>query len=166
MSLCSASTSRTPRNADAPAFTTSLCFWTALTCSVKVYLSVTYALNTFGLSFATVTSLVMWLLLEKWQDIAHGLRTLTARLGLGNALMETPNSSNSSQTGMQDPDDDFVDTVPWWWYAIAGFIGLFLAMFCMEYWTTQLRWYGVLLAVAVLAFFYVPVCPGKLNDKQ
>ncbi|GAB1210215.1 hypothetical protein APSETT445_009005 [Aspergillus pseudonomiae] len=41
-----------------------------------VFMPVTYALNMFGLSFATLTSLVVWMFLEKRQEIGDAMRRL------------------------------------------------------------------------------------------
>lgn len=48
-------------------------------------------------------------------------------------------------------------TVPLWWYWIAAALALGFGIFACEFYPVQLRWYGVLLAFAVSAIFFIPV---------
>lgn len=124
----------------------------------------TYALNTFGLAFATLSSLVVWMVLEQNQFIIAAvkrMRTIIVR-PFRSEKMFTP----SKPQGYRD--------VPMWWYGISTAVSIFLAIFCVEYWHVQLRWYGVLLALAVTLVFFVPVsidmsmpnqCPAKRTEK-
>jgi hypothetical protein len=97
----------------------------------------------FGLAFATIVSLFIWLALEKGDQIwsvmvsikfAHS--TTATKGGIGQAA--------------------YAET-PAWWYWITAAISIFLAIFCCEYWKVQLPWYGVLLAFAISTVMFVPV---------
>lgn len=48
-------------------------------------------------------------------------------------------------------------TVPLWWYWVATALALGFGIFACEFYPVQLRWYGVLLAFAVSAIFFIPV---------
>lgn len=47
--------------------------------------------------------------------------------------------------------------MPVWWYWVAGAGSLVLGIIACEVYPVQLHWYGVLLAFAVSALFFVPV---------
>lgn len=102
-------------------------------------------MNTFGLSFATIASLFVWLFLEKRRSIAAAFQAsrLPALLGRKTVPRENP------QPGYA--------TVPQWWYWIAALLALGLGIFACEQYPVQLHWYGVLLAFAVSALFFIPV---------
>lgn len=112
-----------------------------------MYLPLTYALNTFGLAFATLSSLIVWMILEQNEFILTGAKRLRTVI-LRPFRSEEAFTSTSSQA-YQD--------VPMWWYAVSTAVAVFLAIFTVEYWHVQLRWYGVLLALAVTLVFFVPV---------
>ncbi|KAI9929509.1 hypothetical protein ASPWEDRAFT_534740 [Aspergillus wentii DTO 134E9] len=112
-----------------------------------IYMPITYALNMFGMSFATLSTLVVWMILEKHQFFLDvGRRILAVFTKTGRAQRRAEKATNSVH-----PE------VPMWWYFIASAVALFLAIFSVEYWDVQLRWYGVLLSVAVAIVFYIPL---------
>ncbi|CAI7630708.1 unnamed protein product [Penicillium glandicola] len=109
-----------------------------------VYMPVTYALNMFGLSFATLSALVVWVILERRHVIADAAKRMPRLV-----LESLPGRSREySEDERGDPD------VPLWWYLVACILALFMAMFAVEWWNAELRWYGVLLACAVALVFY------------
>ncbi|KAI3559241.1 OPT family small oligopeptide transporter [Colletotrichum abscissum] len=110
-----------------------------------IYLPVTYALNTFGLSFATIASLFVWLFLEKRRHIAAAFRSTQLSALLGGKIVPRHNP----QPGYK--------AVPLWWYWVAALLALGFGMFACEFYPVQLRWYGVVLAFAVSAIFFVPL---------
>lgn len=107
---------------------------------------ITYALNQFGLAFATIVSLFVWVALEKRNQVWSAMKSIRTSF------------SNSAATTKLGQSYAYAQT-PVWWYLITTVISLFLAIFCCEYWKVQLPWYGVLLAFAVAAVFFVPVSP-------
>lgn len=107
---------------------------------------ITYALNTFGLSFATLSALLVWMALEKHQFIVMATQRLCA----------TITRLFHSERQFSKPAQTYRD-VSLWWYICSSALAIFLAIFAVEYWDVQLRWYGVLLALAVTLVFYVPV---------
>ncbi|KAL2809107.1 OPT superfamily oligopeptide transporter [Aspergillus granulosus] len=112
-----------------------------------VYMPMTYALNTFALAIATLASLVSWTALEHRGSIMIVLRDIT-RLNL------FPNRGPRPKQRTSDTGD-----VPLWWYLISLVLGLTLAIFSIEYWAIELRWYGVLLGLAVGGIFFFPIPP-------
>lgn len=109
---------------------------------------ITYALNMFGLSFATLSALLVWVILEHRQSMADAARRVPK------LVMESlPGRSKS-----QGRDETGAPDVPIWWYLVSCALALFMAIFAVEYWDVELRWYGVLLACAVALVFYPPVC--------
>lgn len=105
----------------------------------------TYALNTFGLSFATISSLFVWLFLEKRHSIMNAYYT-----------SQIPTMFGHKSTGRENLQPAY-KTVPLWWYGVATVLALGLGIFACEYYPVQLRWYGVLLSFAVSAVFFLPV---------
>lgn len=112
---------------------------------------VTYALNMFGLSFSTLSSLLVWVILEKRHVMADAARRVP-RLVIA-SLPGRSNKYGSKEKGDSD--------VPMWWYLICCILALSMAIFAVEWWDAELRWYGVLLACAVALVFYPPV--GRCN---
>ncbi|KAJ3946084.1 uncharacterized protein N0V96_004438 [Colletotrichum fioriniae] len=110
-----------------------------------IYLPVTYALNTFGLSFATIASLFVWLFLEKRRHIAAAFRSTQLSALLGGKIIPRHNP----QPGYK--------AVPLWWYWVAALLALGFGMFACEFYPVQLRWYGVILAFTVSTIFFVPL---------
>ncbi|KAL2883275.1 hypothetical protein SGCOL_001469 [Colletotrichum sp. CLE4] len=110
-----------------------------------IYLPVTYALNTFGLSFATIASLFVWLVLEKRRHIAAAFRSTQLSALLGGKIIPRHNP----QPGYK--------AVPLWWYWITALLALGFGIFACEFYPVQLRWYGVILSFAVSAIFFVPL---------
>ncbi|WQF84478.1 Putative oligopeptide transporter, OPT superfamily [Colletotrichum destructivum] len=110
-----------------------------------IYLPVTYALNTFGLSFATIASLFVWLFLEKRRHIATAFRSSKLSALLGGEVVPRTNPQPAYKA------------VPIWWYWIAAALALGFGIFACEFYPVQLRWYGVLLSFAVSAIFFVPL---------
>lgn len=108
---------------------------------------ITYALNMFGLSFATLSALLVWMFLEKGDLIWTATRRLYAAI-VNPFGSRTRPSQNTSQT--------YCDVSPLW-YVASSILAVFISIFAVEYWKVQLRWYGVLLALAVALVFYVPV---------
>ncbi|KAH8434254.1 uncharacterized protein LDX57_011892 [Aspergillus melleus] len=108
-----------------------------------VYMPIVYSLNMFGLSFATLSSLLVWVILEKRHVLASAARSIPK------LLTQSWKRDSSEKT-------DSVD-VPMWWYLIACVFALFMTIFAVEWWETELRWYGVLLAWAVALVFFGPL---------
>jgi hypothetical protein len=108
---------------------------------------ITYALNMFGLSFATLSSLLVWVLLEHRQSMIDAGRKVP-KLVMG-SLPGRSKSQSQDETGAPD--------VPIWWYLVGCALALFMSVFAVEYWDAELRWYGVLLACVVALVFYPPV---------
>lgn len=113
--------------------------------AIQIYLPVTYALNTFGLSFATIASLFVWLFLEKRHSIRDAYRASQFPGLMGHKLVPRDNPQPAYKT------------VPLWWYWVAAALALGFGIFACEFYPVQLRWYGVLLAFAVSAIFFIPV---------
>ncbi|KAF5557456.1 OPT family small oligopeptide transporter [Fusarium mexicanum] len=109
-----------------------------------IYLPVTYALNTFGLSFATISSLFVWLFLEKRQDLVRTFR-------------DACKSLTSKNTSSRDRLQPQYDAVPLWWYMVAALAALGIGIFTYEYYPVQLRWYGVIFGMVVSSVFYIPL---------
>jgi OPT family small oligopeptide transporter len=110
-----------------------------------IYMPVTYGLNTFGLCFATITALFVWLFLEKRQQIINIARTSSFSRLWGNKEMYRKN-----------PQPQY-ESVPTWWYLIAGLVAVALGIFASEYYPVQLRWYGALFSFAIATVFFVPL---------
>jgi hypothetical protein len=109
---------------------------------------ITYALNMYGLSFATLSALLVWVILEKRHVMADAARRVPHLI-----IESLPGRSREySEDERGDPD------VPLWWYLIGCILALFMAIFAIEWWDVELRWYGVLLACLVALVFYPPVC--------
>jgi hypothetical protein len=109
---------------------------------------ITFALNMFGLSFATLSSLLVWVILEHRQAMADAARRVPK------LVME----SLPGRSSPQGQDETSAPDVPIWWYLVGCGLALFMAIFAVEHWDVELRWYGVLLACAVALVFYPPVC--------
>jgi hypothetical protein len=108
---------------------------------------VTYALNMFGLSFATLGALLVWVVLERRHVMVDAAKRVPRLV-----LESLPGCSREHSEGERgDPG------VPLWWYLIACIVALFMTMFAVEWWAVELRWYGVLLACAVALVFYPAV---------
>jgi uncharacterized oligopeptide transporter (OPT) family protein len=112
----------------------------------QIYLPVTYALNTFGLSFATISSLFVWLFLEKRRELIQ-----TFRSALQSMRAEKKDFTRDKLQPNYEP-------VPQWWYMASTLVALGIGLFTYEYYPVQLRWYGVIFAMAVSSIFFVPVC--------
>lgn len=112
----------------------------------------TYALNTFGLSFATISSLFVWLFLEKRHSIMNAFYTSQISKVFGHK----PTARENLQPAYK--------MVPLCWYCVAAALALGLGIFACEFYPVQLRWYGVFLSFAVSAVFFLPVshasCPA------
>lgn len=116
--------------------------------TIQVYMPITYALNMYGLSFATLSALLVWVILEKRHVMADAARRVPHLV-----IESLPGRSREySEDERGDPD------VPLWWYLIGCILALFMAIFAVEWWDVELRWYGVLLACLVTLVFYPPVC--------
>ncbi|KAH6695246.1 OPT oligopeptide transporter protein-domain-containing protein [Plectosphaerella plurivora] len=111
----------------------------------EIYLPVTYALNTFGLCFATLSSLFVWLFLEKRHSIVA--------IAKASSLSRFWDSDAAQRRG---PQPQYRAT-PTWWYLVAGLIAVALGIFACEYYPVQLRWHGALFAFAVSLIFFVPL---------
>lgn len=107
---------------------------------------VTYALNTFGLCFASISTLFVWLFLEKRHQIMNIARSSSLA-----GILGTPKMARKS------PQPHYED-VPVWWYITITLIGVALGMFACEYYPVQLRWYGALFAFGISTLLFVPVC--------
>ncbi|KAL4908705.1 hypothetical protein BDW74DRAFT_173937 [Aspergillus multicolor] len=109
-----------------------------------VYMPVTYALSTFALAIATLASLISWTALEHRGSIMAVLCDMTR--------LRSFSTRDAKPTESTDTGD-----VPAWWYLISLFLGLTLAIFAIEYWSIELRWYGVLLGFAIGGIFFFPI---------
>lgn len=116
-----------------------------------VYMPITYAISTFGLQFAAVVALPVWLVLEKRHEIASSLSSL--HMPSSESWQVWKKSEIESSQHAEEP----YAAVPMWWYCLSALLALFLLMFTCEYWPVQLRWYGVLLALAVSAVLFGPL---------
>lgn len=112
----------------------------------QIYLPVVYALNTFGLCFACIPSLFVWLLLEKREEMKAVFKTSTIAKFLGKCTTEVENPQ-----ALYKP-------VPMWWYLVTTLLAIGVGIFACEFYPVQLHWYGVLLALVVSAAFFIPVC--------
>ncbi|KAJ5359734.1 uncharacterized protein N7496_012147 [Penicillium cataractarum] len=112
-----------------------------------VYMPITYALNMFGLSFATLSALLVWVILEHRQSMADAAKRVPKLVM--ESLPGRSKSEGQDETGAPD--------VPIWWYLVGCALALFMSIFAVEYWDVELRWYGVLLACAVALVFYPPL---------
>ncbi|KAI5460471.1 OPT oligopeptide transporter protein-domain-containing protein [Mariannaea sp. PMI_226] len=111
----------------------------------QIYLPVTYALNTFGLAFATIASLFIWTVLEKRHSFMEFFRS------------SSPGSLFGFKTSIPKDVQQAYKPVPTWWYWISGLISLALAIFASEYYPVQLHYHGALLSMAISAIFFVPL---------
>lgn len=102
---------------------------------------IVYGINKFGLCFATMASLFVWLFLEKH----HEIRTAICDSWTHITKRKRPSS----------PID--TSSTPTWWYACAAAIAAALAIFACEFYPVQLRWYGALFALFISFVFFVPV---------
>lgn len=108
---------------------------------------ITYALNMFGLSFASLSALLVWVVLEHRHVMVRALKR--APYLFEDYFSAGMKDKKDSEPGCRD--------VPAWWYLACWPLALFTAIFAVEYWEVELRWYGVLLACAVALVFYPPV---------
>lgn len=121
---------------------------------IKIRLPVTYALNKFGLSFATFASLFTWLFLDKRQELAKLVGQVRENLLLPvGHVCDAGGWKNENTDRLSSQSDTSL-----WWYGAAAVLGLAFAMFACEYYPVQLRWYGAVLAFAISAVFFLPVC--------
>ncbi|OKO97868.1 Glutathione transporter 1 [Penicillium subrubescens] len=124
-----------------------------LACS-PVYMPITYALNMFGLSFATLSTLLVWVTLEHRQSMLDAARRVPQML-----MESLPGRSKPQgyhETGAPD--------VPIWWYLVGCALALFMSIFAVEYWDAELRWYGVLLACAVALVSTLEIVSGSVFE--
>ena len=124
--------------------------------ATQVYMPITYALNTFGLSFATLSALLVWTTLNHRHFMADAARRIPQL-----AMESRPGRSNR----VEKKDETGAPDVPIWWYLLCCVLALFTAIFAVEYWDVELRWYGVLLACAVALVFYAPVGISTLSRR-
>lgn len=113
----------------------------------QIYLPVVYALNTFGLCFATISSLFVWLYLEKRGEIMAIVRDASLLGGLFKKKKII--SRRRLQPAYQ--------SVPTRWFVYTAVLSLGLAIFVCEYYPVQLRWHGAIFSFLVSAMFFVPV---------
>ncbi|KNG45309.1 opt family small oligopeptide transporter [Stemphylium lycopersici] len=111
----------------------------------EIYLPVTYGLNTFGLCFASIAALFVWLFLEKRHQIMNIARSSPFVAILG-----------TSKMARKSPQPHYED-VPVWWYITTSLVGVSLGVFACEYYPVQLRWYGALFAFGISTLFFVPL---------
>ncbi|KAJ5241633.1 uncharacterized protein N7469_003224 [Penicillium citrinum] len=112
-----------------------------------VYMPITYALNMFGLSFATLSALLVWVVLEHRHVMAEAVRRVPKIVM--ESLPGRRKSTGNDETG--EPE------VPMWWYLVSCVVALFMSIFAVEYWNVGLPWYGVLLACAIALVFFPPL---------
>ncbi|KAJ6447064.1 molybdenum cofactor synthesis domain-containing protein [Purpureocillium lavendulum] len=113
-----------------------------------IRLPVTYALNKFGLAFATTASLFSWTVLEKHREIVAALRRIKLT-----AVFSRTDTRNEEKPQNESP---YLE-VPLWWYVAAGVLATFFAIFASEFYPVQLRWYGAILSLIVSSVFFVPI---------
>ncbi|OAQ64725.2 sexual differentiation process protein isp4 [Pochonia chlamydosporia 170] len=118
-----------------------------------IRLPVTYALNKFGLSFATFASLFTWLFLDKRQEIAKLVGQVRQNLLLPVGHVCDAGGWKNEHTDRLSSQSD----TSLWWYGAAAVLGLVFAMFACEYYPVQLRWYGAVLAFTISAVFFLPL---------
>ncbi|KAF2010984.1 OPT family small oligopeptide transporter [Aaosphaeria arxii CBS 175.79] len=111
------------------------------------YLPVVYALNTFGLCFATLTSIFVWLFLEKRKVIMN----IVAASWTG-----IPWLKRFNKFALRNPQPNYAGT-PTWWYSAAGLVAMALGIFACEYYPVQLRWYGAIFAFFISFIFFLPL---------
>ena len=111
---------------------------------------VTYALSTFGLAMATSLALVVWVALE------HRPLMFAAFWSLYGACRGLLGFRDKARDTEPRHDEEIID-VPMWWYGVSMILGMFLCIFCIEYWSIPIRWYGVLLSLSIAGFFFFPV---------
>lgn len=111
----------------------------------QIYLPVTYALNTFGLCFATLSSLFVWLFLEK----RHSIVSIAKASSFGRYW-------RSGVTERRGPQPQY-RTAPTWWYWVSAAVAVALGIFACEFYPVQLRWHGALFSFAISAIFFLPV---------
>ncbi|GME66433.1 Oligopeptide transporter OPT superfamily [Neofusicoccum parvum] len=111
-----------------------------------LYMPVTYALNMFGLSFATIPALLIWIGLEKRKELKAAFK----------------GALNFKRHLRVEQGSDAL--VPTWWYLISCAISVALGMFACEYYPVQLRWYGALFAFVISSIMFVPVTRHGLRD--
>ncbi|PSN66496.1 OPT superfamily oligopeptide transporter [Corynespora cassiicola Philippines] len=111
----------------------------------EIYMPVVYGLNTFGLCFATIASLFVWLFLEK----RHSIMTIARASWFGGFW-------SKGNFHMRDPQPQYSAT-PTWWYGLVGLVAMVLGIFSCEYYPVQLRWYGAIFAFAISFVFFVPL---------
>ncbi|GME49782.1 hypothetical protein GTA08_BOTSDO13685 [Neofusicoccum parvum] len=104
-----------------------------------LYMPVTYALNMFGLSFATIPALLIWIGLEKRKELKAAFK----------------GALNFKRHLRVEQGSDAL--VPTWWYLISCAISVALGMFACEYYPVQLRWYGALFAFVISSIMFVPL---------
>lgn len=107
---------------------------------------IVYGLNMIGPSFATLSAHLVWISSEHRHVMADTARRVPR-------VIKEPFSRLSP--GPQE-DDTGAPEVPMWWYLIGCLLVLFMAIFAVEYWDGELRWYGVLLACVVALVFNPP----------
>ncbi|KAJ5673707.1 hypothetical protein N7507_002834 [Penicillium longicatenatum] len=112
-----------------------------------IYMPIVYGLNMMGLSFATLSALLVWVSLEHRHVMADAARRVPRVIKA--SLSMQPQAPQEDETGAPE--------VPTWWYLIGCVLALFMAIFAVEYWDAELRWYGVLLACVVALVFYPPL---------
>ena len=114
---------------------------------LQVFMPITYALNSFALAIATLASLIVWVSLE------HGDVLLAA--------MKKPwgviRASYKQEEKIVCRKSEDREEVPMWWYVLGLSLGLFFAIFSIEFWALDLRWYGVIFSFLISGVFYYPV---------
>lgn len=99
------------------------------------FLSATFAF-VYGLSFASITSVIVHVYLWHWEDIWDALRG-RQKLDIHGRLMKS------------------YEKVPWWWYATLIVMFTVLSIVLVELYHTQLPVYGVILALIIPAIYMI-----------
>ncbi|TLS29891.1 hypothetical protein PpBr36_03372 [Pyricularia pennisetigena] len=113
----------------------------------EIYMPATYAINTFGLCFATITSLFVWLALEK----RDSLRSAISSSWLARRFMPSRYEPPKPQPQPQ------YRVAPTWWYVAAGVVALAFGIVSCEAYPVQLRWYGVVFSFLISYIFFLPL---------
>ncbi|KAL8397400.1 hypothetical protein RB594_004213 [Gaeumannomyces avenae] len=115
-----------------------------------LYVPMTYALNTFGLCFATLSSLFVWLYLEKREPIMGVAKTSS----LGRLWWKSGNGE--AAVTLRNPQSRY-SAAPTWWYWVLAFVSLGVGVFACEFYPAQLRWHGAIFSLFISLVFFVPL---------
>ncbi|KAL5114417.1 hypothetical protein ACEQ8H_007672 [Pleosporales sp. CAS-2024a] len=147
----------------------------------RVYLPITYVLS-YALQFAALTALLshtaLWHGKDIWRQWRHSwaeIRKEAAAEYQPVRSVESPASSPTlhrvRSTATSEPEMENLltaqdvhnrlmqkyDDVPISWYILTGVLMAAVGMFVVEYYPVHLPWYGLLLALGIGAFLFIPI---------